>query len=86
VEPPKSAIVDALNAVTPNSFTKEGRKESYGANLLDDTGSRIFRILLDSSVEKIRIWFNLPFCHFHGSWLVASIVATPGELRPNDSA
>ena len=72
VEPPVAAIMDELSVVSSSVFTKEGAKESYGASIDDVDGSRIFRILLDSSVEKIRIWFNVAHCRMHGSWTVKS--------------
>jgi hypothetical protein len=72
VEPPKELLLARLSAVPPTAFTKEGAKESYGADIDDENGQRVFRILLDSSVEKIRIWFNLEHCRLHGSWTVQS--------------
>jgi hypothetical protein len=74
VEPPKDLVLERLSAVPASIFTKDGSKESYGADVGndDDDGRRIFRILLDSSVEKIRIWFNLEWCRPHGSWTVQS--------------
>lgn len=72
VEPPVTVIMDQLSVVSPSVFTKEGAKESYGASIDDVNGSRIFRILLDSSVEKIRIWFSVAHCRMHGSWTVKS--------------
>lgn len=71
VEPPKELLLQKLTTVVDAVFTKEGSKESYGANI-DDAAGRIFRILLDSSVEKVRIWFNVQRCKFHGSWTVQS--------------
>lgn len=72
VEPPKHLLLERLSTVPAAIFTKEGAKESYGANVDDEEGGRIFRILLDSSVEKIRIWFNVEWCRPHGSWTVQS--------------
>jgi hypothetical protein len=72
VETPKELLLERLSTVPPAVFTKEGAKESYGANIDDEDGRRVFRILLDSSVEKIRIWFNLECCRPHGSWTVQS--------------
>ena len=72
VEPPVTVILDKLSAVSPSVFTKEGAKVSYGASIDDAAGSRIFRILLDSSVEKVRIWFSVAHCRMHGSWTVKS--------------
>ena len=55
VEPPKEILLARLSTVPPTVFTKEGAKKSYGADIDDDHGRRVFRILLDSSVEKIRV-------------------------------
>ena len=72
IEPPKELLLEKLSTVPAAVFTKEGAKESYGANIDDQEGRRVFRILLDSSVEKIRIWFNVEWCRPHGSWTVQS--------------
>lgn len=69
LELPKSELM-RLSQATPDWFTKEGSKESYGADVLDDGGDRVFRILLDSSVEKVRIWFRTAKAINHGRWLV----------------
>lgn len=68
VEPSVCLIRENLSSISSDQFTKEGAKESYGANTETEDGQRIFRILLDSSVEKIRIWFNVAQCVQHGSW------------------
>lgn len=70
VEPPVSLILEKVAQVGASDFTKEGSKESYGADIADADGTRIFRILLDSSVEKVRISFNVACCQMHGSWTV----------------
>lgn len=70
VEPPMSVLRNSLGKIPSSAFTKEGSKESYGANAETESGERIFRILLDSSVEKIRLWFNIKRCIRHGSWTV----------------
>lgn len=82
VEPPVALILDRLSQVGPSVFTKEGSKESYGASIDDADGSRIFRILLDSSVEKIRIWFSVNHCRMHGSWSVKSADIQQLAARP----
>jgi hypothetical protein len=76
VEPSRQALFDQLADAPSQAFTKEGSKESYGADFLDSAGERIFRILLDSSVEKIRLWFDVDKCIRHGSWTV-----TPSSVR-----
>jgi Type II site-specific deoxyribonuclease len=68
VEPPKDILVAALSDIGVSAFTKEGKKESYGANVVAPDGSRVFRILLDSSVEKVRLWFRTDHCIRHGAW------------------
>ena len=70
VEPPVDADPGEALVGRPSVFTKDGPKESYGASIDDADGSRIFRISLDSSVEKIRIWFSVSHCRPHGSWTV----------------
>jgi Type II site-specific deoxyribonuclease len=70
IEPPKQVLFDQLTHATAQAFTKEGSKESYGADFSDTDGERIFRILLDSSVEKIRLWFSAEKCIRHGTWTV----------------
>jgi hypothetical protein len=75
VEPPKHTLLELIEMVSPEAFTKEGSKESYGANF-DVNNERVFRILLDSSVEKIRLWFSADKCIYHGSWTV-----TPSTVR-----
>jgi hypothetical protein len=68
VEPPVTVILEKLSAVSPSAFTKEAAMVSYGASIDDADGSLIFRIVLDSSLEKIRIWFSMAHCRMHGSW------------------
>jgi hypothetical protein len=70
VEPPVPVILEKLAAASPPVFTKDGARESYGASINAADGSRIFRILLDSTVEKIRIWLSVNHCRLHGSWTV----------------
>lgn len=69
LELPKTELMKLEQAETA-WFTKEGRKESYGADILDAERNRVFRILLDSSVEKVRIWFNVAKAVNHGRWVV----------------
>jgi hypothetical protein len=76
VEPRAEILRGRLSSIGADAFTKEGAKESYGANVETPEGERIFRILLDSSVEKIRIWFRLDQCEHHGSWTLA-----PGDVQ-----
>jgi hypothetical protein len=76
VEPSKQVLLDRLANAPAEAFTKEGAKESYGADFFAPDGEKIFRILLDSSVEKIRLWFSGAKCVRHGSWTV-----TPSTVR-----
>lgn len=70
VEIPKPLLVASFENADPQQFEKQGRSISYGADFCDMHGARIFRILLDSSVEKIRLWFRSDFALIHGRWLV----------------
>lgn len=72
VEPPVAVILEKLSAVNPSVFTKGGATGSYGASMDDPDGSPIFRIQLDSSTEKMRIWLSAARCRMHGSWTVKS--------------
>lgn len=69
LEIPMLALVRLSQAI-PDWFTKEGSRESYGADVVDDEGEKVFRILLDSSVEKVRIWFRTAKAIKHGRWVV----------------
>ena len=69
LELPKAQLLRLADA-QDDWFTKEGKKESYGADVLDDEGDRVFRVLLDSSVEKVRIWFRTAKALNHGRWVV----------------
>jgi hypothetical protein len=44
---------------------------------MSEDGTRILRILLDSSVEKVRIWFEAAHAIQHGSWQVS--LTPPGD-------
>jgi hypothetical protein len=70
MEPPVTVITEKLATVSPSAFSKAG--VSYGASIDSADGSRIFRILLDASTEKIRLWFSAAHCRMHGSWTVKS--------------
>ena len=72
MEPPVTVIMRKLSTVSPSAFSKVGASGSYGASIDNSDGSRIFRILLDSSTEKVRIWFSAAHCRMHGSWTVKS--------------
>ncbi len=70
MEPPVAVILEKLSTISPSAFSKVGVSGSYGASIDNADGSRIFRILLDSGTEKIRIWFSAVHCRMHGSWTV----------------
>lgn len=69
LELPKPELL-RLSEALPDWFTKEGSKESYGADVVDDEGDKVCRVLLDSSVEKVRIWFRTAKAINHGRWVV----------------
>lgn len=69
LELPKTELMRLAQAQS-EWFTKEGNKESYGADVLNADGDRVYRILLDSSVEKVRIWFRVAKTVNHGRWKV----------------
>lgn len=57
-------------SVSPEDIGKRGKAISYGADFYDDRDDKIFRILLDSSVEKIRLWFQADKAVTHGTWTI----------------
>ena len=78
IELPKGEV-NRLLELNHRHFTKPGSKKSYGANLPRDASTnalvespseRTLRVLLDSSVEKVRMWFEVDACKVHGEWLV----------------
>ncbi|MGW5939394.1 hypothetical protein ACWIG3_03155 [Streptomyces celluloflavus] len=61
------------------SKAKRGKKvaKSFGADYFkENDGTRQFRMLLDTSVEKVRIWFALSECVHHGYWTLPGFTAT----------
>ncbi|MFE9285978.1 hypothetical protein [Streptomyces olivaceus] len=74
-EIPKSILVDCLTSVTSTSFSKKDRGSkpgvSFGADFMHpEIPEKAFRMLLDSSAEKIRVWFQTKYCIHHGTWVV----------------
>ncbi|WP_328311637.1 hypothetical protein OG432_16195 [Streptomyces sp. NBC_00442] len=70
-----------VSQTRPEIFSKaqRGKKvaKSFGADYLGaDGGTRQFRMLLDTSVEKVRIWFALRECVHHGYWTLPGSAAT----------
>ncbi len=69
-----------LVAHLPDSaFSEKNKYGSSGANVADDRGTA-FRVLLDGSVEKVRI-FNLRIarCVVHANWYIPRMVAIGGD-------
>lgn len=69
IEIPKDLLL-RITSLTPADFSPRNRYGSSGADVRDERG-RAFRLLLDGSVEKVRI-FNLQTdrCVLHGEWLI----------------
>lgn len=82
-EIPWNSIYTALQDETrAEIFSKgvRGGKEakSFGADYLkSDDQTRLFRMLLDTSVEKVRVWYALEECLHHGYWTL------PASTPPN---
>ncbi|MFD8546781.1 hypothetical protein [Streptomyces sp. NPDC059649] len=75
-EVPKKVLLDCFTSATPEMFTKKDRGGkpgiSFGADFSHPTnGDKVFRMLLDSSVEKVRLWYQTKYCIHHGSWVVS---------------
>jgi Type II site-specific deoxyribonuclease len=74
-EVPRSLLERAILSAEPGMFKKtdRGTKKgiSFGADFLHpDNNDILFRMLLDSSVEKVRVWFQVKYCIHHGTWVV----------------
>lgn len=85
IELPKEEVA-RLPSLHHRHFTKPGSKRSYGANLprdpsatapVDSPAERTLRVLLDSSVEKVRMWFEVDACTVHAEWVVSH--ASPAD-------
>ncbi|MCX5381675.1 hypothetical protein [Streptomyces sp. NBC_00083] len=92
-EIPHNTLYLALqNETHAEIFSKgiRGGKEakSFGADYpLAGTQNRLFRMLLDTSVEKVRIWHALKECRHHGYWtLPASTPPNVAELIKPEKA
>lgn len=70
IEPPLAVVLDKLLTLSQSDFSTAGRGRFYGVDIDDSDGSRICRVLFDSTVEKIRIWFSMAHCRPHGTWIV----------------
>lgn len=72
-EIPKEILLRSLLAAQSSMFEKRGKAKSYGADFYlaaPTHRDRIFRMLLDSSVEKVRLWYDVRHCVHHGEWQV----------------
>ncbi|MFD3487582.1 hypothetical protein [Streptomyces sp. NPDC058665] len=74
-EVPKSLLLSCFSSASPEMFSRKSRGGkpgiSFGADFLHPTNhDKVFRMLLDSSVEKVRLWFQAKYCVRHGSWIV----------------
>ncbi|MDI3402678.1 hypothetical protein [Streptomyces cavernicola] len=74
-EVPKKVLLDCFTSATPEMFTKKNRGGKPGISFGSDfphptNGDKVFRMLLDSSVEKVRLWYQTKYCINHGSWVV----------------
>ncbi|WP_405887155.1 hypothetical protein OG739_24765 [Streptomyces longwoodensis] len=92
-EIPWNSLYTALmNYTQPEIFSKavRGGKEakSFGADYpKEGSQARLFRMLLDTSVEKVRIWYALEECLHHGYWtLPASTPTNVAELSTPEKA
>ncbi|WDZ84539.1 hypothetical protein [Micromonospora cathayae] len=71
IEVPTRALADRLSQAVPEMFSKTKGSPSFGADFYDsNSGARVFRILLDSSVEKIRLSHSAEWCTHHGTWII----------------
>ncbi|MFJ6179361.1 hypothetical protein [Streptomyces sp. NPDC092295] len=75
-EVPKKVLLESFTSASPEMFTKKDRGGkpgiSFGADFLHPAnGDKVFRMLLDSSVEKVRLWYQTKYCVRHGSWVVS---------------
>lgn len=74
-EVPKELLRQSFLSAQPSMFAKTDRGArqgiSFGADFAHPVnGDPLFRMLLDSSVEKVRVWFRLKYCIHHGTWVV----------------
>jgi hypothetical protein len=84
VEVPKRLLLESFSSAIPSMFAKTDRGArkgiSFGADFRHPVNDDvIFRMLLDSSVEKVRVWYRLKYCVHHGTW----IVRRPRREAPN---
>ncbi len=76
-EIPKDFLVECFKSATTEMFERRSSSKgarsalSFGADFFrGGHSSKAFRILLDSSVEKVRLWYQVDHCIHHGTWVV----------------
>lgn len=74
-EVPKGLLEQSILSAEPRMFKKTDRGTkrgiSFGADFFHpDYLDILFRMLLDNSVEKVRVWFRVKYCIHHGTWTV----------------
>ncbi|MGI5165578.1 hypothetical protein ACQEU3_14570 [Spirillospora sp. CA-253888] len=74
-EVPKALLQRSVSEAKGEMFSKKDRGSrkgiSFGADFYHpENGDKLFRMLLDSSVEKVRVWFQIRYCILHGTWIV----------------
>ncbi|MCP9951698.1 hypothetical protein [Actinomadura madurae] len=74
-EVPKDLLQRSVASAKGDMFSKRKKGDqpgiSFGADFKHpENGDKLFRMLLDSSVEKVRVWFQLRYCILHGTWIV----------------
>ncbi|MBB4892372.1 hypothetical protein FHS39_001383 [Streptomyces olivoverticillatus] len=86
--PLHTALMNDTRAEIFSKRVRGGKKaKSFGADYLKEgTQTRLFRMLLDTSVEKVRIWYALDECLHHGYWtLPASTSTNVSELSKSEA-
>lgn len=89
-EVPKRLLSENVAKARPDMFFKQdhGKRKgtSYGADFTDPaTGDKVFRMLLDSSVEKVRVWIRTQYCINHGKWVIRKPESTTSAIHSNES-
>ncbi|WP_203661751.1 hypothetical protein [Actinocatenispora rupis] len=80
-EVPIKTLTACIELATPEMFSKNKKSPSFGADFyLPNHDARAFRILFDSSVEKVRLWYARDFCIHHGTWAMSA----PKSPVPDD--
>lgn len=70
VEVPKDLLL-LIRGLTARDFSEKNAARSSGADVYDHSGTKVFRILLDGSVEKVRIFsLQLSACVVRARWRI----------------